>query len=110
MEPDELTEGTIVYWQGMEATVTRGYDGYNVKIDPDDHEEIRVNPDHVTSGADQPTSAIDGVGAGRAEKLDGVGISTVGDLAAATVDEITEAGIDEGHAESIHDTAVSFLD
>ncbi|NHN43469.1 DEAD/DEAH box helicase [Halorubellus sp. JP-L1] len=50
-------------------------------------------------------TAVDGVGAGRASKLAKEGFATPGDLVAAGVDGLVEAGLSEGVAERIVDAA-----
>ncbi len=52
-------------------------------------------------------TAIDGVGSGRASKLDAEGLSTPGAVVEAGIDGLVAAGLSEGVAERVHEAATA---
>jgi replicative superfamily II helicase len=65
--------------------------------------EARI--DHSVSADAVGLTAVDGVGAGRASKLAASGLTTPADLREASVSELTAAGLADGVAERVADSA-----
>lgn len=106
MNPQEIEEDEIVYYDGEKHRVKEEYNGSNVlTTHVDSGFDMRINPNHLTRPENLRVSEVDGVGESRTDKLLESGIGTVADLVSADVDGVTDAGIDEGHAEEIVEAA-----
>ena len=66
---------------------------------------IEARVEHGVSREADGLTAIDGVGAGRAETLATGGLTTPGEIVAAGVDELTRAGLTAGVADRVIDSA-----
>ncbi|ERH02710.1 MAG: superfamily II helicase [Halonotius sp. J07HN6] len=69
---------------------------------------IEARVEHGVSREAVGLTAIDGVGAGRAETLAAGGLTTPGELAEAGVDELTRAGLTAGVADRVVESAASY--
>jgi replicative superfamily II helicase len=68
-------------------------------------QRIEARVDHGVSREAVALTAIDGVGAGRAETLAQAGLTTPGEIVKAGVDELTRAGITAGVADRVVESA-----
>jgi len=106
MSDTDYQNGDVVYYDGEKYHVTEPYNGTNILLTHDESDRLlRANPDHLQYPENLGVTYVDGVGDGRAEKLNTQSIATVGHLVDRGVEGVTAAGIDEGHAEEIVDTA-----
>ena len=68
---------------------------------------VEARVEHGVSDGAVGLTAIDGVGAGRAQKLAGEGVRNPADVRAAGVDGLVDAGLSSGVAEQVLDSAES---
>jgi len=104
MEPNTITVGMRVYYEGEPATAGQ-FDGGAVLIERDAGDDLYVMPEHLESVADRSVTEINGVGETTAEKLASRGIETVGDVYQGAVQDLYAGGLELTRAERVYHNA-----
>jgi replicative superfamily II helicase len=85
----------------LRAFLSRFADGHAANV----AERVAARVENGVSEDAVGLTAVDGVGAGRASKLAKEGYSTPGDLTIGGVEDLVNAGLSEGVAERVHESA-----
>ena len=108
--PDELASDAWVIRQNalrLLSALSAFVDRFGEPSDANRLCRLEARIDHGVSAEAVGLTAIDGVGAGRAQKLSAEGIATPEDVRAAGVDGLVEAGLSDGVAGRVHENAAT---